>query len=187
MVVKEPSSTVEQPAGKPLAKLGLPSGISIFAAKLTLSALLIAWAAPHANGAAITESGSGSVRLQGSAKSLRLEVHDSTIAAVLAAMGRAFHVQYRSATPLDDAISGTYAGPLSRVIAQILHGYDYWIKDEGSGVEVAVSGRSGDRPVPSALSPAAAAPARHGPAPAGPVRRRRCRQSAGRQAGCPPI
>ncbi len=184
--MKELRSTAEQPAGKPLAKLGLPSGIFILAAKLMLCALLMAWAAPHANGAAITESGPGSVRLQGSAKSLRLEVHDSTIAAVLAAMGRTFHVQYRSATALDDAITGTYAGPLSRVIAQILHGYDYWIKDEGSGVEIAVFGRSGDRAVPSASSPAAAAPVRHGPAPAGPARRR-CRQSAGRQAGCRPI
>jgi hypothetical protein len=175
--VNEPSSTAEQPAGKPLAKLGLPSGISIFAAKLILSALLMAWPALHADGAAMIESGPGSVRLQGSAKSLRLEAHDSTIAAVLAAMGRAFQVQYHSATPLDDAVTGTYAGSLRGVIAQILHGYDYLIKDEGSGVEVAVFGRSSGRAVPSALSPAPAAPVRHA----------RCGQSAGHRAACPPI
>jgi hypothetical protein len=178
MAVKKPSSTAEQPAGKPLAKLGLRCGISIFAAKLTLYALFIAWAALQANAAAITESGPGSVRLQGSASSLRLEAHDSTIAGVLAAMGRPFHVQYHSTTPLDDAVTGTYDGSLRGVIAQILHGYDYLIKDEGSGVEIAVFGRSSGQAVPSALSPA--------PAP-GPARRGRCGQSAGHQAACPPI
>ncbi len=186
VAVKKPSSTAEQPAGNPLAKLGLPSGIFIFAAKLTSYALFIAWAALQANGAAMAESGQTSVRLQGSAESLRLEAHDSTIAAVLTAMGPAFHVQYHSATPLNDAISGTYAGPLRPVIGQILRGYDYWIKDEGSGVEIAVFGRSGGHAVPSTLSPApaAAVPSAVNPAPAARARRGRCGQSAGRRAAC---
>lgn len=184
--MKKFSSTAQQPADKPLAKLGSRRGIFNFTARLASYALFIAWAALHANGAAIAESGPGSVQLQGSATSLRLEAHDSTIAGVLTAMGPAFHVQYHSETPLNDAVSGTYAGPLRPVIGEILRGYDYWIKDEGSDVEIAVFGRSGGQAVPSTLTPAAAAPAPSAlsPGPAAQARRGRCGQSGGHRAAC---
>jgi hypothetical protein len=186
----------EQGARKLLARPGLPSGICTLAAKLavpTLAALFIAVAAPHVkggavlaatphavsgptpNGAVVVEFGPGSVRLQGSAESLRLEVHDSTIAAVLAAMGRAFAVRYRSSTPLNDAISGTYVGSLGRVIGRVLAGYDYAIKHQDYAVEVSVLGRHGEQASPAA--PAAVAPVRH----------RRCGRSAGHQAACAPM
>jgi hypothetical protein len=189
-VVKKPSSTAEQPADKPRAKFGLPCGIFNFAAKLTLYALFITWAALHPNDAAIAQSGPGSVQLAGSATSLEIEAHGSTIAAVLTAMGPAFHVQYHSATPLNDTITGTYSGSLGPVIGQILRGYDYLIKDEGSDVEIAVFGRSSGQAVPSTLSPASPPPAAapvasvSNPALAAPTRRARCRQSAGHRAAC---
>jgi hypothetical protein len=185
--VKKPSSTAERPADKPPAKLGLPCGIFNFAAKLTLYALFMAWAALHANGAAMAQSSPGSVQLAGSAASLQLEAHGSTIAAVLTAMGPAYDVQYHSATPLNDAISGTYAGALRPVIGQILRGYDYLIKDDGSGVAIEVFGRSSGQAVPSTLSPAPAAapvPSALSPAPTAAARRARCRQSAGHRAAC---
>ena len=128
-------------------------------------------------GTVIVEFGPGSLRLQGTADSLRLEVRDSTIATALAAMGRAFNVQYRSSTALDDPITGTYAGSLTRVIARILDGYDYTIMHEGPTVEVAVFGRNRGQ----------AEPARPTPATVTPVRRGRCGRSAGHQAACPPI
>ncbi len=186
VAVTKPSSTAEHPADKPRAKLGLPCGIFNFAAKPTLYGLFMAWVALYATGAAMAQSGPGSVQLAGSATSLELDAHDSTIAAVLTAMGPAFHVQYHSEAPLNDAITGTYSGPLRPVIAEILRGYDYLIKDEGAGVEIAVFGRSSGQAVPSTLSPAPVAapvpsalnPAR--PAPA----RARCRPSAGHRAAC---
>jgi hypothetical protein len=180
----------EQPAGRPLAKLGLRSGVSLFAAKLAVSmlfALFVASVAHHVKGGAALaatpqfnghyayEFGPGSVRLQGSAESLQLEVHDSTIAAVLAAMGRAFAVRYRSSTPLDDAISGTYVGSLGRVIARVLAGYDYVIKHQDHTVEVSVLGKHGEQALPGA------------PAVVAPVRQRRCGRSGGHQAACQPI
>jgi hypothetical protein len=126
---------------------------------------------------AITEFGPGSLRLQGTAGSLRLEVRDSTIAAALAAMGRAFDLHYRSSTALDAPITGTYAGSLTHVIARLLDGYDYAIMHEGPTVEVAVFGRSRGR----------AEPARPPPAAVAPVRRGRCGRSAGHRAACSPI
>jgi hypothetical protein len=128
---------------------------------------------------AIVAIGPGSVRLEGSAQSLRLELHDSTIAAALAAIGRAFDVQYDSTTPLDDVVTGTYAGSLTRVIARLLDRYDYAIKHEGSALEVVVLGRSSGRAVP-VFSPAK-------PAVVAPVRRRHCGRSAGHRAACRPI
>jgi hypothetical protein len=168
----------------------LPCGIFNFAAKPTLCALFTAWVALHANGAAIAQSSPEAVQLAGNANSLQLEAHDSTIAAVLTAMGPTFHVQYHSATPLDDAITGTYSGPLRPVIAEILRGYDYLIKDEGADVEIAVFGRSSGQAVPSTLSPAEPVPvaapvaSAASPALAAPTRRARCRQSAGHRAAC---
>jgi hypothetical protein len=140
---------------------------------IVLSALFIASAA-MANGVAINEFGPGSVRLQGSAEALRLEVHNSTIATVLAAMGRAFNVRYRSSIALGNGISGIYAGSLTSVIREILDGYDYAIKHQDSVLEIAVFGRSRGRPVPPALSPPAITPVRHV----------RCGRSAGHQAAC---
>jgi hypothetical protein len=143
---------------------------------------------PPANDAVVTEFGPG-VRLQGSAESLRLEVHGGTIGAVLAAMGRAFNVHYRSSTALDDDVSGTYAGSLSRVIGRLLDGYDYAIKHDGSALEVAVFGRS--RGIAGAVPPSPAksvSPAEPASAaePAA-VARVRCGRSAGHRAACRPI
>jgi hypothetical protein len=124
-------------------------------------------------GVVITQSGPGSLRLQGTPDSLRLDVRDSTVAAVLAIMGRAFNVRYRSAIALDGPITGTYAGSLTRVIARVLDGYDYDIKHEGPTVEVVVLGRSRGRAEPARPTPAAVAPMR-----------RRCGRSAGHRAAC---
>lgn len=131
---------------------------------------------PPANGAVVSAFGPGSVRLQGTAESLRLEVHGGTIGAVLAAMGSAFNVQYRSATSFDDPISGTYSGSLARVIGRILDGYDYAIKHEGSALHVIVFGRSSGIAAPTPYSPAK-------PAAVRPVR---CGRSAGHRAACRP-
>jgi hypothetical protein len=130
------------------------------------------------NDVAIGALGPGSVRLQGGAQSLRLQAHDGTIAAALAAIGRAFNVQYRSSIPLDDAITGTYAGSLTQVLARILDRYDYAIKHEGPALEVVVFGRSNGLAVPVSN------PAK--PAAVAPPRPRRCGRSAGHRAACPP-
>lgn len=148
-------------------------------ALLIPGAALLANSQTRAHDAAISDSGPGSVRLQGNAQSLRLEARDSTIAAVLAAMG-VFNVQYRSGTPLDAHVTGTYAGSLTRVMARVLDGYDYVIKYEGSALDVAIFGRSQGRSAPALFRAAA-------PAETTPVRRGRCGRSAGHQAACQPI
>lgn len=133
------------------------------------------------------EFGAGSVRLAGNADTLRLEARHATVADVLAAMGRAFGLHYRSPVALDEPISGIYAGSLGRVLARVLAGYDYTIKHRDHAVDVSVLGKHGAVEV--------SAPEKHGeqavmsvaPAASAPVRRGRCGRSAGHQAACLPI
>jgi hypothetical protein len=120
--------------------------------------------------------GPGSVRLQGNAELLRLEVHNTTIAAVLATLKRVFGVRYRFSTPMDDVVNGTFSGSLTRVMASILDGYNYVIKREGVRLDLIIYGRSAGEGAPAASSATVA-----------PVRTHRCGRSAGHQAACPPI
>lgn len=104
----------------------------------------------------------GAVRLQGDAQALRVEVRDGTIADVLTAMSGTFDMRYRSSIALDGEISGTYAGPLTRVIARVLDGYNYAIVHERSALQVTIFGKSGEQATSGALTPATAGPARRG-------------------------
>lgn len=169
-------------AGKMTTERAVKPLLAALLALLIPGAALWAQGETLPNGAIVANFGPGSVRLQGSAQSLRLEVRDSTVAAVLATMGRAFDVQYRSTTALDDRITGTYAGSLTRIIAQVLDGYDYVIRYEAEtpALDVVIFGRSQGRPAPAlhrAADPAATTPMRHV----------RCGRSAGHQAACQPI
>lgn len=104
----------------------------------------------------------GRVQLQGDADVVRVEARDATIAVVLAAIATAYHVQYRSSTVLDEPISGTYSGSLSRVMGRLLADYDYVIKRDSSGLQVIIVAKRGARAVPAALTPAVVGPVRRG-------------------------
>jgi hypothetical protein len=89
------------------------------------------------------------VRIRGDAAALRLELHRTTIADALAAL-RAFDVSYRSSIVLDEEINGTYAGSLRRVIAHVLDGYNYVVRQEGAALDVVIIGKHGERAIPVA-------------------------------------
>jgi hypothetical protein len=102
---------------------------------------------------AVAQSARADVQVQGDADQVRIAAHDATIAQVLAALGPAYNVRYRSAIPLDEAVSGTFSGPLGRVIARVLEGYSYTVARKQDALEVVVIGKRGVREVPAA-SPA---------------------------------
>jgi hypothetical protein len=106
---------------------------------------------PNVAAPATPEAGAGSVRLQGDAAALRLDVHEAAIADVLAAMDGAFDMQYRSSILLDEAISGTYAGSLGHVISRVLDGYNYAIKRENSKLEVIIFEKRGEQAIAAPL------------------------------------
>jgi hypothetical protein len=92
------------------------------------------------------DTGGPVVRVRGDATTLRLELRRTTIADALAALS-AFNVSYRSSIVLDEEINGTYAGSPRRVIAHVLDGYNYVVRQDGASLEVVIFGRRGERAV----------------------------------------
>jgi hypothetical protein len=96
------------------------------------------------------DRGGRSLRIEGDATALHVEVRQTTIADVLSAL-EAFNIRYRSSTGLDDVISGTYAGSLGHVVARLLNGYNYATKQDGSRLEVTIFGKRGEFAVPAPI------------------------------------
>jgi len=86
---------------------------------------------------------------------LHLDVRQTSIAAILSALGSAYKISYRSSVPLTEIRSGKYTGRVQTVIADVLDGYDYAIRHENSNIEIIVFNKSGGHPV-AAPQPVAA-------------------------------
>jgi hypothetical protein len=77
------------------------------------------------------------VRVQGAVDHVRLEAHDATIEEILAALRAQFDVRYHG-TALNRRVTATYEGPLRKILARVLAGYDYVIEPKGDYIEVVV-------------------------------------------------
>jgi hypothetical protein len=91
------------------------------------------------------------VLIDGAPDAVHLEVHHATLRQVLDAMRTNFKLRYRSDDALDQQVSGTFDGPLRRVAARVLDGYDFAIKVTSDGVDVLVLRQSQRGPVVAAL------------------------------------
>lgn len=91
-----------------------------------------------------------SLRIEGDAAALHVEVQQTTIADVLSAL-ESFNIRYRSSTGLDEAVNGTYAGSLGHVVARLLNGYNYATKQDGPRLEVTIFGKRGEFAVPAPI------------------------------------
>lgn len=107
---------------------------------------------------------------------MRLDARHTTIVEVFAALHRTFGVSYNSWIVLDEDVNGTYSGSLRRVIARVLDGYNYVIKQDNGTLDVIILDKRGARAVPAALPP----PVRAAPLdPFHPLRERRRQQLLG--------
>jgi hypothetical protein len=104
----------------------------------------------HRNYAATLQSDAASrlLCLRDGSTVIRLAVRRASITAVLSALLPADKVSYPPSLALDEEINGIYAGPLDRVIARVLDGYDYVIKHENSDIEVVIFDKKGQQAVP---------------------------------------
>jgi hypothetical protein len=93
--------------------------------------------------------------VSGNPQAVRIEAQNTSVADILAALGRDFGVKYTSSTDLDRPITGTYEGPLQRVLARVLDGYNFVVKTRDGRIELTVLGRRND----PATAVAAATPA----------------------------
>ena len=77
------------------------------------------------------------VRIVGQGGDVRVEARDAAVAEILAALGERFGLRYRG-TPAGPTVTATFEGPLRRVVARVLEGYNYVIMTRGGRLEVIV-------------------------------------------------
>jgi hypothetical protein len=91
----------------------------------------------------------GEVHVEGDPAAVRITTSKDSIGDVLAALDAAFKLRHRSAIGLDAAANPSYAGPIERVIANLLDGFNYVVKTrQGATTEVIVFGRRGEIAIP---------------------------------------
>ena len=101
------------------------------------------------------------VQVQGDPAAVHMEASQAPRSEILAALGSAFGLRYRTAVPLDGTFTGTHAGSLGYVLSRVLDGYNYVVKSDGSAIEVIVVGARGSRAVPVAAAPPPVVAPRH--------------------------
>jgi hypothetical protein len=113
---------------------------------------------------ACTPPAAATTAVRGEPHAVELTAEDATVGEVLAALSAAFPLTYKAGPALERRVTGTYSGPLQRVLGVVLEGHDYIIKDSAGGLEiVALSARpSGLRALSGVAppNPPRAAPAR---------------------------
>lgn len=101
------------------------------------------------------------IRINGDLKAMQLTANGDSLVDVLSRFDALFAVKCRSAVPLEAEVRGTYSGSLSRIVARLLDGYNYVIRNDRELTEILVFGRAGETPVaPKARPAATAAPAK---------------------------
>jgi hypothetical protein len=90
------------------------------------------------------------VQVEGIPAAVRITTSQAAISDVLSAFAAAFNVKYRTAVPLNTAAHAVYTGSFAQVIARLLDGYSYVVKEEQETIEVIIFGRRGEVAVPPA-------------------------------------
>jgi hypothetical protein len=88
------------------------------------------------------------IRVEGDAADVRVEARDATVAEILATLGERFAVHYRGTTGTR-SLTANFAGPLRRVVARVLDGYNFVIRERGDGLDVTVLNTSSPYAVPA--------------------------------------
>jgi hypothetical protein len=105
------------------------------------------------------------VQVGGQFEAVHIEARDATLREVLDALQANFNLRYRSTDALDTRMTGTFNGPLRRVTARILEGYDFAMKIAPEEIDVLVLRQYNlDDKAVAAARPAPAMPKRS-PAP----------------------
>jgi hypothetical protein len=92
---------------------------------------------------------------QGSPAGIHLEVHQTTITAVLSALRAAYRISYRSSIDLNETRDGVYVGSLREVMSHLLSNYNYVIRLDHATLDIDIFGRKGAHAI-AAPAPAVA-------------------------------
>jgi hypothetical protein len=103
---------------------------------------------------------SAELLVEGQPEAIHIDARDVPLREVLDALRAKFNFQYRSDNALDTRMTGTFNGPLRRVTARILDGYDFAASIAPQNINVLILRQHG----PNAIAPAVAI-AKKSPAP----------------------
>jgi hypothetical protein len=78
------------------------------------------------------------IKVDGPAEAVRIDVSDAPLRDVLGALQGRFGLRYRSNDGLDTVRTLTLQGPLRRVVARLLEGYDFVIAVTPGGIDVLI-------------------------------------------------
>jgi hypothetical protein len=82
------------------------------------------------------------VVVDGDRDQMRVRVDNDTIANVLQALGQNNNLQYRSRSPLNKVIDGSFSGSFRQVVLRVLVGFDFVVHYNSQGIEIFVYGES---------------------------------------------
>jgi hypothetical protein len=91
------------------------------------------------------QSAHAEVRIFGEADALKVEARNATVDEVLRALQGSYKFRFQSSRTLSNPVSGTYTGPLPRIVTRLLEGYDYVMRRSAGDVQVSII--SADQPV----------------------------------------
>jgi hypothetical protein len=77
------------------------------------------------------------VSVQGPAEDVRLEAQDASVNEILEALRKRFVLRFSGMSAIRH-VTVKYSGPLRRILARVLEGYDYVIKPNGAKIDVIV-------------------------------------------------
>ena len=80
------------------------------------------------------------LQVRGSPEAVRIEAQDAPVEDILAALSRAFGMDYQLSINVDKRLSGAYVGSLPRVLTRILDGYNFILKTNNGSFTVTVVG-----------------------------------------------
>jgi hypothetical protein len=106
-------------------------------------------------------------QVRGSAEAVRIEVKNASIEEILTALHNSFGLQYQSTGKLEKQVTGSYAGPLQRVLVRLLEGNNFFLKSVDGRIEVTVLAPRQPTLNATASSPAPASSKAATKAPAG--------------------
>ena len=101
----------------------------------------------------------GEVLVEGQPEAVHIDARDVTLREVLDALRAKFNFQYRSDDALDTRMTGTFNGPLPRVTARILDGYDFAANIAAQNIDVLILRQHGPNTVAPAVAIAKKSPA----------------------------
>jgi len=96
--------------------------------------------------------------IEGNETALHLDARDVPLGRLLDAMQRKFNLRYRTDSPLDSSVTGTYSGHMHQVAARLLANYDFVMRTSPEGLDVLIFRRTMEpvRSLPASKETAAA-------------------------------